>query len=92
VSRVSELDNGYIMSVTLPEQSDLKYGRTLWEIIDEGKITRIKYNADYVPDFWVPPLFGPAIFKERMLKEGKKTINGIEALASKEEQNNTDVF
>jgi hypothetical protein len=91
VSRVSELDNGFLMSVTVPEQSDLKYGRTLWEIIDEGKTTRIKYNADYVPDFWVPPLFGPAIFKKRMLKEGQKTINGIEKLAS-ENNNNNDIF
>lgn len=82
VSTVTELGQGFIMSVTDPEQSDLKYGRTLWEIIDEGKTTRIKYTADYVPDFWVPPFFGPSIFKNRMLRVGKKTINGIETLAN----------
>ena len=75
---VTELGNGYIMSVTDPAHSDLKFGKTLWEIIDEGKTTRIKYNGDFVPDFWVPPLIGPIIYKNRLLEEGQKTINGIE--------------
>lgn len=88
IVKVTELGRGYIMSVTDPTQSDLEYGRTLWEVIDEGKTTRIKYNADYVPDFWVPPLIGPYLFKGRMLEEGLKTINGIEALAN----GDTDLF
>lgn len=82
VVKVTELGRGYIMSATDPTRSDLEYGRTLWEVIDEGKTTRIKYNADYVPDFWIPPLIGPYLFKNRMLEEGQKTINGIEALAN----------
>lgn len=81
VVTVTELGQGFIMSVTDPAQSDMEYGRTLWQVIDEGNTTRIKYNADYDPDFWIPPFFGPAIFKDRMLEEGQKTINGIEAHA-----------
>lgn len=82
VVKVTEMGQGFIMSVTDAEQSDMEYGRTLWEVIDEGNTTRIKYNADYVPGFWIPPLIGPAIFKDRMLEEGQKTINGIETLAN----------
>jgi len=81
IDTVTESGDGYIVSVTDAEHSDFHYGRALWQVIDEGKTTRVKYNADYVPAFWVPPLIGPAIFKHRMLKEGKKTINGIERLA-----------
>jgi hypothetical protein len=91
LAAVTELGQGFIMSITDPAQSDLKQGRTLWEVIDEGKSTRIKYNADYVPDFWVPPLIGPAIFKDRMYEEGLKTIHGIEKLAN-ETKEDTDVF
>ena len=79
---VSELANGYILSETLPAESDLRYGRTLWHVIDEGETTRLTYDADFVPDFWVPPLIGPMIFKKRILMEGQKTINGIETLAN----------
>lgn len=82
VVTVTELGSGYIMSQTDPELSDLSYGRTLWQVIDEGKTTRIKYDADYVPGFWVPPLIGSYLFQERMLEEGLKTLHGIEILAS----------
>jgi len=82
VAEVTELGQGFMMSITDAAQSDLAYGRTLWQVIDEGSTTRIKYNADYVPKFWVPPLIGTSIFKDRMLEEGKKTINGIEKLAA----------
>ena len=77
---VTERDDGYIISITDPAHSDLKYGRALWHLIDEGKTTRVQYNADFVPNFWVPPLIGPMIFKHRLLEEGQKTINGIERL------------
>lgn len=78
VVTVTELGNGNIMTVTDPAHSDLKYGKTLWQVIAEGKTTRIKYNGEFVPDFWVPPLIGPMLFKQRLLDEGQKTINGIE--------------
>jgi len=79
---VTELGNGYILSETDPTESDLRYGKTLWQVIDEGETTRIKYNADVIPDFWIPPFFGASVFQNRMLREGKKTVNGIERLSS----------
>jgi hypothetical protein len=85
VVTVTEMANGYILSEVHPDESDVKYGRTLWHIIDEGKTTRIKYDADFVPDFWVPPLIGPMMIKQRMLIEGQKTINGIESLANQKQ-------
>ena len=80
LATVTELGRGYLMSEVDPSKSDLEYGRTLWQVIDEGETTRIKYNADYVPDFWVPPLIGDYIFQERMIEEGIKTVNGIEKI------------
>lgn len=79
---VTELGQGYILSETDPTESDLRYGKTLWQVINEGDTTRVKYNAEYVPDFWIPPFFGSTVFQNRMLKEGKKTVNGIERLSS----------
>ena len=80
VQTVTEHADGYIVSVTDPALSDLRYGRALWHLVDEGKTTRVEYNADFVPDFWVPPLIGPMLLKHRILEEGQKTINGIERL------------
>jgi len=80
VTTVTVRDDGYLSSDTDAAHSDLRYGRELWHIVKEGKTTRVQYNADVVPAFWIPPLIGPALFKHRLLEEGKKTINGIEHL------------
>jgi len=81
---VTELGNGYIMSEILPELSDLSYGRTLWQIMDEGESTRIKYHSDLVPDFWIPPFIGPSILQDRLLEESIKAINGVETIINEE--------
>ncbi|MGD8783254.1 MAG: hypothetical protein PVG75_02400 [Thioalkalispiraceae bacterium] len=82
VATVSELGQGYILTKADPEKSNLRYGKSLWQVIDEGETTRVKYNAEYIPDFWVPPIFGSSILQSRLLKEGQKTIHGIERLSS----------
>lgn len=84
ITSVSLRDDGYITSDTDSAHSDLRYGRELWHIVDEGKTTRVQYNADVVPAFWIPPLIGTAIFKHQLLSEGKKTINGVEAFIKRE--------
>jgi hypothetical protein len=78
VAMVTELNGGYIASTIIADESDLDYGRSLWQLIDEGDTVRVIYNADYVPDFWVPPFVGSSIAKKKMLSEGRKTINGLE--------------
>ncbi|MBI1423645.1 MAG: hypothetical protein GC149_09295 [Gammaproteobacteria bacterium] len=80
---VNELSDGYIMSETDPAHSDLTYGRALWHVTAEGKTTRVQYNADIVPAFWVPPLIGPALVKSALLRQGQKTLNGLERLLKK---------
>lgn len=86
VQRVTEMGKGYIRAVTLPDKSDMEYGRVLWHIQQEGDFTIIQYRADYVPAFFIPPLVGPYIMKGRLLEEGEKTIQGIERLAQDEEE------
>lgn len=80
VTTVTARGDGYISADTDPAHSDLSYGRELWHVMKEGKTTRVQYNADVVPAFWIPPLIGPTLFEHRLLEEGQKTINGIEHL------------
>lgn len=85
VQIVTESDGSKIRSITDPDESDMKYGDARWELTRDGDYTRIHYHADYVPDFWVPPVIGPAIFKSRLLEEAQKTINGVEKRANAKE-------
>ena len=87
VQRITEMGRGYIQAVTLPEKSDMEYGRVLWHIEEQDGFTIISYNADFVPAFFVPPLLGPYILKGRLLAAGIKTIHGIERIAQDDEHN-----
>ena len=66
------------MSNILIEEIDLRHERSLWHLIDEGSTTRVIYDAEYIPGFWVPPLIVSALAREKMLSEGLKIINGME--------------
>ncbi len=84
VITVTELGRGYIKTIIDPDISDLSYGKALWQIIDEGEETKVVYKSDIVPKFWIPPLIGTYIFKNRLVVEGEKTINGIERIINSE--------
>lgn len=86
VQRVTELGKGYIKAATLPEESNMEYGRILWHIQQEDGFTLIHYRADVVPGFFVPPLIGPYFMKTRLLEEAEKTIRGIERIAQRKEE------
>ena len=79
VQTVTELGGGYLMIVDDPEAGDFTYGRTLWRIWQEGNHTRVSLSADVVPKFWLPPLVGPWVFKDKLLNEGETLINGLES-------------
>jgi hypothetical protein len=80
VSTVTELGQGYIESIVIPERSDLIYGEILWQVIEEDETTKIIYDADIVPDFWIPPLLGTYLFKARLIEEAENMINEIEQM------------
>ena len=82
VQDVSELPNGYIIVTALPEMSDFTYSKNVWRIRALNDRTRVTYSSDLVPDFWIPPLFGTAIFKNQLLEESRQVIENLERLAN----------
>ncbi len=89
LQNVQELRRGYILVDVDPEHSDFTYGRILWHIRpDTGENstpdmekTRVSFNAELAPEFWVPPLLGPMIVKKGFLTETRAMIDGIERIA-----------
>jgi hypothetical protein len=45
-----------------------------------GSHSRIKLYSELEPAFWIPPLIGPYLIKQKMMSEAKKTIKRIEEL------------
>jgi len=87
VQDVYELGNGLIKITVIPEQSDLRQNQSYWQIKTDGleagkETTMVSYSAKIEPDFWIPPLIGTGLFKERLLQEGQYILNTIEQHAT----------
>jgi len=81
---VVELDNGHISVEDINGKSDFIYAKTLWYIRDFEEETRISFSTEMKPDFWLPPLIGPWLFKKRLITETQEMIQRIEELATED--------
>lgn len=84
VQDMNLLGAGHLQAVMLPEPSDYKYGLANWRVISEGQGSRLLFDVTVEPDFWVPPVVGPAIIKRKLKQEAVETVIGIESLAADE--------
>jgi hypothetical protein len=77
IERVERVERreGELLATVIPEQSELKSGvtRTTWQSDNEG--TSVTYQAEFVPDFWVPSAIGRR-YAERVLKASTLELFG----------------
>ena len=81
VERMETKEPSFIRTDTLPEQSDFKSSVSEWTLVPDGDGTKMTYRLTMEPDFWVPPLIGPWVLKQRLRRGGTGAINRIEQLA-----------
>ncbi len=54
----------------------------IWTLTElPGGKTQMQWSLLFEPDFFVPPLIGPAVIKSGLREEGQDTVRGIEKLA-----------
>ena len=79
VENVEELDDGTITTTVIAAESNFRRGYSKWRIDSvSDTVTRISVEAEQEPDFWIPPIIGPIIFKRAFIKEIRETGNKIE--------------
>ena len=81
VERMEVEAPGSIRTDTLPEQSDFKLSISEWTLEPEAGGTSMTYRLTMEPDFWIPPLIGPWVLKQRLERGGSGAVNRIERLA-----------
>ncbi len=81
VERMETRAPGFIRTDTLPEQSDFKSSVSEWTLTPEAGGTKMTYRLMMEPDFWIPPLIGPWVLKQRLARGGAGAVNRIERLA-----------
>ena len=78
-----ELPGMVIITTSLPGKSDVEYAHARWKITAEDGLTRINFNSDLKPSFWVPPVIGPPLIERTLRNEALAVIEGLEKLAQK---------
>ncbi|HSN52900.1 MAG TPA: SRPBCC family protein [Woeseiaceae bacterium] len=64
-----------------PAKSDFELSDERWEFREEAGGTVVIYAFKMKPKFFIPPLIGPAILKNKLRNGGADAIQRIEALA-----------
>lgn len=82
VQDLTQLDDGQILAVIVPEGSDFRFGEFRWRPEPYGAATRLRFEAQVEPAFWVPPLIGPMLVKRKLRQEAEETAAGLEAVAA----------
>ena len=64
-----------------PDASDLRFSRAIWELQPHESGTHLRYRVEMEPDFWIPPVIGPAMLRWSLRRGGKNAVLRIENLA-----------
>jgi hypothetical protein len=74
--------NGDILTLADPAASDFRHARELWQLQPHAGGTRLTYQAEFEPAFFVPPLIGPWLIKARLRSELEDIAARLEQLAA----------
>ena len=78
VERVEETPPGELVATVLPEQSDFASGSVRWRLDAEGAGTRLRYDSEMDPDFWVPAILGDGLLQMSIKRTTKDMIQQVE--------------
>ena len=82
VEDVTEPDANTIIAHIVPGAGDFESGSCFWRVTNEGRRTRLHYEATRVAAFWIPPLIGPWVIKRTLREQLESSIVVLERLAN----------
>ncbi len=71
----------YIEATADPEKSDFHISDERWEFREEDDGTVVVYDLKFEPKFFVPPLIGPAVMKQKLRNSSGHALDRIEEVA-----------
>ena len=81
VADIKEQPSGDLEVAVIPALSDLRSGSAEWRIRSEQGKSRVQYELRLKPDFFIPPLIGPAIIIKKLKEEALTTLDRLECMA-----------
>jgi hypothetical protein len=81
VEEVREVNAGHLQAVIIPEQSDFTGGSADWRIQPVGDDSRIVYEAQVTPAFFIPPIIGSYFVKRTLADAVITSFARLECIA-----------
>ena len=75
------MNAGHLQAVIIPEQSDFTSGSADWRILPLGDDSRIIYQAQLTPAFFVPPIIGSYFVKRSFAEAVITSFMRLECIA-----------
>ena len=81
---VTNEDDGRVSAVIVPND-DFDAGHAVWQFESEGAGTRVIYHSELEPGFFIPPLIGSLLVKNRLQTQIRTTAERLETLATEKQ-------
>lgn len=82
VQDIRFLPDGDITMAIVPNQGDFQEGNGRWRFLPTDGGTRLIFDLDLTPKYWVPPLFGPWVMKRKLSDNAIEFAEGLETMAN----------
>jgi hypothetical protein len=82
VERIRADDNA-LFAEDVPGRGSFREGSTVWRFVAAGEQARLKYEARFVPAFWVPPLIGPGQMSRSVQQMTLELMSEVERRAGR---------
>jgi hypothetical protein len=81
VEEVREVNTRHLQAVIIPEQSDFQSGWADWRIQPVGDDSRVVYEAQVTPAFFIPPIIGSYFVKRTFAEAITTSFAKLECIA-----------
>jgi len=81
LERIEAVPYSEIRVEAIPAESDFIVNNSRWVLTRQGDATLLNYEAEFEPDFWLPPLISSWAIKRKLVDSAKSIGMNIEYLA-----------
>ncbi len=83
IERIDSRLHASIRAQVIPERSDFLFSTAHWTITAIEDATLLTYEAEFKPDFWIPPVIGPWAVRRKLFQTAELIGTRIEWMHSR---------
>jgi uncharacterized membrane protein len=81
IQDVRHLPDGDIAMTIVPNRGDFQQGTGRWHMLPDNGGTRLLFDLDLTPKYWLPPVFGSWLMKQKLYDKAIEFAEGLERMA-----------